>query len=64
MRFVITWVHDKYFSNCSGDLKFAKFEINRTHHVEAIFCGTATLVLPERAKHYGKYLREVPITHL
>ena len=45
--FIITWVHDKYFNNHSGGLKFVKFVTNRTHHVEAIFCGIATMALPE-----------------
>ena len=64
MRFIITWVHDQYFSNCSGGLKFVNFVTNRTHNVEAIFCDTSTLALPECAKYNEKYLRESPITHL
>ena len=51
-------MHDKYFSNCSGDLKFVKFVTNSTHQVEAIFCEISTFSLPECAKHYEKYLRE------
>jgi len=37
MRFIVTWVHDQYFSNCSGGLKLVKFATNRSHHVEASF---------------------------
>jgi len=64
MRFIITWMRDKYFSKCSGGLQFVKFVTNRTHQVEAIFCDIATFSLPECAKQYEKYLREGPITHL
>jgi len=57
----MTWVHDKYFNNCSGGLKFVKFVTNRTHHVEAIFCGIATMALPECAKYYEKYYEKNPL---